>query len=384
MKANGGARVMGTVSEELLEIGERLDRARAKIEAPQFSRVLERLDEVATEVAKSWSGSWLGYHSRVYYDGLRPTPPGAHFSQEWGLMRTAFVRGTEGEWAEYDFESVVGTILRMAGNPNLDSARAVAQAVRREFDDARHDVLSAVSTSLQNRDDPFFARLKEEAENLTAFTAADFIKYLRPTGQFVSRDMVAVGQGIQVPPHFSVMADVMGIRSPAQACDELAKIARRAASHLARRERHASKSRATGTNVFIGHGRSLVWKDLKDFLQDRLGLGWDEFNRVPVAGITNIARLGQMLDDAAIAFVIMTAEDEQADGKMCARLNVVHEAGLFQGRLGFTRAIILVEDGCEEFSNIHGLGQVRFPKGNLSAVFEEVRRVLEREEIIAT
>ena len=91
-----------------------------------------------------------------------------------------------------------------------------------------------------------------------------------------------------------------------------------------------------------------------------------------------------MLDNAAIAVLVLTAEDEQQDGNMRARLNVVHEAGLFQGRLGFTRAIILLEDGCEEFSNISGLGQIRFPKGNIKAQFEEVRRVLEREGIIAS
>jgi hypothetical protein len=52
------------------------------------------------------------------------------------------------------------------------------------------------------------------------------------------------------------------------------------------------------------------------------------------------------------------------------------------GRLGFTKAIILLEDGCEEFSNIEGLGQIRFPMGNISASFEGVRRVLEREGMI--
>jgi len=76
--------------------------------------------------------------------------------------------------------------------------------------------------------------------------------------------------------------------------------------------------------------------------------------------------------------------DEMADGALQARMNVVHEAGLFQGRLGFTRAIVLLEEGCQEFSNIQGLGQIRFPGGNISAVFEEVRRVLERENLIET
>ena len=91
-----------------------------------------------------------------------------------------------------------------------------------------------------------------------------------------------------------------------------------------------------------------------------------------------------MLDAAAIAFLVMTGEDELADGDIHARMNVVHEAGLFQGRLGFTRAIVLLEEGCAEFSNIHGLGQIRFPEGNIKAAFEDIRQVLEREGIIGS
>lgn len=123
------------------------------------------------------------------------------------------------------------------------------------------------------------------------------------------------------------------------------------------------------------------WRELKDFVSDRLGLPWDEFNRVPVAGVTNITRLAQMLEQASFAFLVMTAEDEQVDGNHHARMNVIHEVGLFQGRLGFERAIVLLEEGCEEFSNIQGLGQIRFPKGNISAIFEDIRAVLEREGI---
>src|SRR5947207_4522834 len=59
-----------------------------------------------------------------------------------------------------------------------------------------------------------------------------------------------------------------------------------------------------------------------------------------------------------LTFLVMTGEDEQPDGKLRARENVIHEAGLFQGKLGFERAIVLLEDECEEFSNIHGLNQI--------------------------
>ena len=38
---------------------------------------------------------------------------------------------------------------------------------------------------------------------------------------------------------------------------------------------------------------------------------------------------------------------------------------------------------CEEFSNIHGLGQIRFPKGNIAAKFDDIRAVLEREGLLS-
>ena len=89
-----------------------------------------------------------------------------------------------------------------------------------------------------------------------------------------------------------------------------------------------------------------------------------------------------MLDAGTVAFLVATAEDETAGGLMTARRNAVHKIGLFQRRLGFSHAIILLEEGCEEFSNIHSLGQIRFPRGNIAACFEEVRSVLELEELL--
>ena len=78
----------------------------------------------------------------------------------------------------------------------------------------------------------------------------------------------------------------------------------------------------------------------------------------------------------------MTGEDEQADGSLHARENVIHEADLFQGRLGFERAIILLGKGCQDFSNIHGLIHIPFPKENIEVTFEKIRRVLQRESIL--
>jgi predicted nucleotide-binding protein len=224
----------------------------------------------------------------------------------------------------------------------------------------------------------------EQIKQLNLHTERDYIVSSTPRN-YASRDSTAMFQGLKIPPHISILAKVAALQSPTVANRNLASFVQKAAAHIERLERKmmtVQPFQSRGTRVFIGHGHSNLWKDLKDFLQDRLKLEWDEFNRVPIAGTTNITRLSQMLDSASIAFLVMTGEDEHADKKVGARMNVIHEVGLFQGRLGFTKAIVLMEEGCEEFSNIQGLGQIRFPNSNISASFEEIRRVLEREEII--
>ena len=133
---------------------------------------------------------------------------------------------------------------------------------------------------------------------------------------------------------------------------------------------------------FIGHGGSLEWLKLRDFLGDELGLPYEEFNRIPQAGKITSIRLKEMLESCCMAFLIMTGEDEHTDGKLHARGNVIHEIGLFQAQLGYERAIILLEDGCEIFTNIQGITYIRFPKGNIRAAFEDIRGVLKRESII--
>src|SRR6266568_2029580 len=373
---------MSELAEKLFATADRLDELVKRAESSAIAKPLQKVRDSANEVGRAWSGGWLGYHSRLYYTNFQPVPAGAHFSTEWGFDRSYVTHPTIGEWAEFTFDEVRGHIFAVAGVKSLDEAEEFAKKSGESFHEAREDILSVLTLAIQKAKDPFLTRLKSQVEGLKPTSKFEYSQAVRPRGQFMTRDMHAVQHGVQTPPHLTVIAEVCAIQNATDSCRELGKVARRAASHLDVRGRHSQEKRKIGTNVFIGHERSHLWRDLKDFIQDRLGLPWDEFNRVPVAGVTNITRLSQMLDDAAIAFLVLTGEDDQADATVHARMNVVHEAGLFQGRLGFSKAIILLEEGCQEFSNIEGLGQIRFPKGNIKAAFEEIRRVLEREGLI--
>jgi len=135
--------------------------------------------------------------------------------------------------------------------------------------------------------------------------------------------------------------------------------------------------------VFLGHGRSKLWARVKVFLEDELQLQTVTYESESRTGHSIVPVLEKMLAQASFALLVFTAEDDTAEGTRRARQNVIHEAGLFQGKLGFARAVLLVQDGVEAFSNIAGLQYLPFTGDNVEQTFYELQRVLKREGLVA-
>jgi predicted nucleotide-binding protein len=118
---------------------------------------------------------------------------------------------------------------------------------------------------------------------------------------------------------------------------------------------------------------------LKDHLHEQHGYELEAYETGARAGHTIRDILERMMDRSTFAILVLTAEDEQADGELRARQNVVHETGLFQGRLGFDRAIVAIEEGVEPFSNLQGIHQLRFNAGNIREIYGDVLATMRRE-----
>lgn len=286
-----------TTTEELFAVAHRMEIAGNDKVIAHARAGMKALDEAVAKVGRAFSGSWLGYHAFVYYEDLKPPPPGAHFSQEWGLMHSR--RGTRGDWCEFDRDGIVELIKAQARNPNLDKATNAAVLAISAFEVAKSDALSILSS--ESDGDQFLSGLTEELKRLDPMSVDEIVLAWAPSGSMMTRDSLARGQGILCPPHLVVGADVAYIDVAVKTCAKGAGVCRKAASHLERKTRRTTRDSRIGTNVFIGHGRSAAWRELKDFIETRLELPWDEFNRVPVAGVTNQARLSEMLDAAAVA-----------------------------------------------------------------------------------
>ncbi len=131
--------------------------------------------------------------------------------------------------------------------------------------------------------------------------------------------------------------------------------------------------------IFIGHGHSPLWRELADYIETLQAFDTAAYEVGPRAGLSVKEVLQRLLREASFAILVHTAEDEQGDGGFRARENVVHETGLFQGKLGFERVTVLREEGCESFSNQSGINEIRFSQGNIRETYGEVVSTLFRE-----
>ncbi len=147
-------------------------------------------------------------------------------------------------------------------------------------------------------------------------------------------------------------------------------------------EKDKEKCRITTDNVvtknkiFIGHGKDKQWRDLKDHLIEKHGFDVVCYELTETPGITIKDTLEHMLNLCNFAILAFTGEDFDVKGLPHARENVIHELGLFQGRLGFENAIVLLEENVREFSNIIRSNQIHFNKGNIKETFGDIVSIL--------
>jgi hypothetical protein len=278
---------------ELRLIRDRLRAVASPGTDSKYTIPLGRLNNAADEVGRSWSGSNLGYHAWVHYADLQPPPPGARWSADWGDTPLTFRPESIGDWREFNPDDVLKVIYARAGKPDLGEVERLGREAQTLFQSDRREFKSIIDTADPDHRDARLAELLTEAQELVHFDLVTAIQVQLPRGQMISHDVRAANGGWQGAPHQHVYARINVIRSLFRACTELAGLAEAAAAHLERRTRSlaANVFAASGSGrIFLGHGRSSAWRELKDFLEDRVGIPTEEFNRVSPAGVATVSR----------------------------------------------------------------------------------------------
>ena len=328
------------------------------------------LKREANRVGEAWCGSSLGDHANVYYDGLVPVPAGAIWDVEWGKM-DCMSNTTCGEWTTKSPVEIKELICSRSGMTEL-SITEIRDGVLKDFESVEGRLLTCLEHSQGEVHEETRTRLIDDVKKLGGdiSTASDVEERMaRKFLPQMSRDARNMSMGLRVAGHLQVLAAI-------EVVDQLVRGVRKLGEH-AGTLRNASRIYTTkqqertmrGSKVFIGHGRSDTWRAVKDFVEQELELEVEEFERESVAGRQIKDRLEEMLRNAGWAILVATRDDS---GDSEPRPNVIHELGFAQGRLGWEKAIILLEKGCQLPSNLEGTVYLEFERGQVKQVFYDL------------
>ncbi|MQY28118.1 PfkB family carbohydrate kinase [Nocardia aurantia] len=139
------------------------------------------------------------------------------------------------------------------------------------------------------------------------------------------------------------------------------------------------RSGAVPGGVFVSHGHSTEWRVVEGFVQQYFHLPVFAFESDPWGGLQVTEALAEYLERCSFAICVLTAEDDAGEGKRQGRSNVVHEIGLFQGRYGFDRVIVLAEEDCSFVPYTPPQYLLTFPRDNIDHTFYRLGELIRHE-----
>jgi uncharacterized protein (TIGR02391 family) len=219
----------------------------------QMRDYAEKLLNACTEIEHSWSGSYAGWHSRMYFRHFERPPIHHQFSGEWGGLH-----GIPDGWQERDEKEVSMAIEQLVGDEfSIKEFEKNAASLH----EALEDFQSEVGIVLRLLDEKEFTKELSQLESLGMFdfkvSRAKYINSNLPN-TMMSRDTEALRQGMSVPAWLYYAAVGFDGRKTADNFKSYSKSLERFAKQAAARIAHALGK--PGTPALSGVHKSDVEK----------------------------------------------------------------------------------------------------------------------------
>lgn len=192
--------------------------------SPELARVGKSsaaVNAATHQVAASWSGSWMGYHSELYYRDFALPPLENSFSPEWGG-----IDGIPPGWQKRSADDVKERIDTLSG----ESVAALEKSTDKFLQDGKA-LQSEIVTELSGiHHQPGLEQEKDLLRKLENFVwghSMGEIVHAKTPNQVISRDSEAVYQGIKLPAHEYYSAVALQKKSECDAVAEFFKAASR-------------------------------------------------------------------------------------------------------------------------------------------------------------
>lgn len=180
------------------QIAKLIDKFRKQHRSIQMKvlKAAQKLSGACRKVGESWSGSFAGYHGRLYYGHFEPPPRQKAFSVAWGG-----IRGIPDSWRDMKPEEVKAEIERLAGgNVSLDRLEKDTKLLRNDLRELQREIaIECSSIDMEGMEKE--KQLLAEIESFSFGPTHQEITAKALPKSLVSRDQEAILQGICVPAH---------------------------------------------------------------------------------------------------------------------------------------------------------------------------------------
>ncbi|MDD4938326.1 MAG: hypothetical protein PHX34_04920 [Candidatus Shapirobacteria bacterium] len=153
----------------------------------------KKLDANIPEISDSWSGSWFGYQSKLYYGNFEKPPISDRFSVEWGS-----INGFSNKWKERKPEDVKKKLEKIS-NVSIDELEREYNSLINIVEDFYDETSLIIKTDKEMQKEILKENLLEGQKKLTyGEEGIKYLKQLQPS-TFATRDSEAMIEGIFTP-----------------------------------------------------------------------------------------------------------------------------------------------------------------------------------------
>lgn len=186
-----------------------------------LQRTSEKLGKATQETGESWSGSALGYHSELHFGDFQKPPLNATFSPEWGGMN-----GLPNGGRARTNDEVRAHIEKLAA-AEFSKLEQDTAAVLTKAKVLQSEIATEISSLHTKASLDPEKKLLVQVEDFTwGRTINDYMHANLNTG-FMSRDRLAISQGVRVPAHLYYAAVAFESDSQCEAIREFLALSTR-------------------------------------------------------------------------------------------------------------------------------------------------------------
>lgn len=185
----------------------------------EYKKELDKAFHSVDGILDSWSGSWVGFHSSLYYKNYTKPDWKNMFDSEWGS-----INGIPNDWQEKTYEDILDYANRHYKGTSIEKIEENVEKIKEESENLQNKFVTDINGILMGKDVDELKQKIDEIDGIKwGYSTSKYIEALRPKN-VMSRDTFAISQGLIAPPHLCYQSAILSTKSRIEDIEKFIKL----------------------------------------------------------------------------------------------------------------------------------------------------------------